>query len=219
MVTIDKLASDLLSSTRVLAAPIFPDAFVEGVLFFKRAGVYYIIYSSCCCCWYATRVALSYYNTVISLIAATISLFREMNEILSLCLSCVRYLLVWHSSCCDSTAGAGAVVYRATAISGPWLQQPRDVNCNAISPICAGMPSPYPKRPTGHLIIPAQGFNIARLRGPGGGPGDLNATYVWTGERWLSGPYAPSHKCVGDCAPATGVCTRDPRFRKGHEFT
>lgn len=24
---------------------------------------------------------------------------------------------------------------------------------------------------------------------------------------------------VGDCVPATGVCARDPRFRKGHEFT
>ena len=26
-------------------------------------------------------------------------------------------------------------------------------------------------------------------------------------------------RSVGDCAPATGVCARDPRFRKGHEFT
>lgn len=30
MVTIDRLADDLLSSTRQLAAPIFPDSFVEG---------------------------------------------------------------------------------------------------------------------------------------------------------------------------------------------
>ena len=30
MVTIDRLAPDLLSSTRQLAAPIFPDSFVEG---------------------------------------------------------------------------------------------------------------------------------------------------------------------------------------------
>lgn len=50
MVTIDRLEPDLLSSTRQLAAPIFPDPFVEGVLFFKRRGYYYLVYSSCCCC-------------------------------------------------------------------------------------------------------------------------------------------------------------------------
>ena len=167
MVTIDRLAPDLTSSTLQLAAPIFPDSFVEGVLFFKRRGIYYIVYSSCCCC---------------------------------------------------CTAGAGAVVYRATNISGPWERQARDVNCDADAPICAGMPAPQRERPTGHLIIPAQGFNVCRLRGAGG-DGDENATYLWTGERWLSGPYAPSSKCEGDCAAPTGVCARDPRFVKGHEFS
>ena len=38
MVTIDRLSPDLLSSTGQLAAPVFPDFFVEGVIFFKRAG-------------------------------------------------------------------------------------------------------------------------------------------------------------------------------------
>ena len=71
----------------------------------------------------------------------------------------------------------------------------------------------------GQLIIAAQGFNVARLPGAGSDDNDTDATYVWTGERWLSGPYAPSSNCTGDCAAPTGVCARDPRFRKGHEFT
>ena len=83
------------------------------------------------------------------------------------------------------------------------------------------MPAPAAdRRPTGQLIIPAQGFNVVRLAGGGGGGGGGAAdTYLWTGERWLSGPFAPSTKCVGDCAQPTGVCARDPRFRKGHEFS
>ena len=78
------------------------------------------------------------------------------------------------------------------------------------------MPSPFPtQRPTGHLIIPAQGFNVARLPGASGD----NDHYIWIGERWLSGPFAPSKQCTGDCAKPTGACARDPRFLKGHEFT
>lgn len=77
----------------------------------------------------------------------------------------------------------------------------------------------HPDRPTGQLIIPAQGFNVARLRGAGEADADEDAVYVWTGERWLSRPHAPNSTCIGDCAPTTGVCARDPRFRKGREFT
>ena len=246
MVTIDKLAPDLLSSTQQQIGPVFPDSFVEGVLLFKRSGLYYLIYSSCCCC---------------------------------------------------CTAGAGATVYSASDIAGPWTRQSKDVNCHADVPICAGMPDhEHPDRPTGQLIIPAQGFNVARLRGAGGSDADKDAVYIWTGERWLSGAHAPNSTCIGDstsnllcacresvnvepllpqgrvvlallftdylqthtcivrnpstyhhhdpldflaflgryvlltdwlrrrhdtgdCAPATGVCARDPRFRKGHEFT
>ncbi len=110
MVTIDRLSPDLLSSTQQQVGPVFPDSFVEGVLLFKRAGVYYLIYSSCCCC---------------------------------------------------CTAGAGATVFRSESITGPWVRQPHDVNCRASVPICAGMvDSEHPSRPTGQLIIPAQGFNV-----------------------------------------------------------
>ena len=169
MVTIDRLAPDMLSSSQQQVGPIFPDSFVEGVIFFKRDGFYYLIYSSCCCC---------------------------------------------------CTAGAGATVFRASHIAGPWTRQSRDVNCHADVPICAGMPDhEHPARPTGQLIIPAQGFNVARLQGPGGVDDDKDAVYIWTGERWLSGPFAPNSTCIGDCVAATGACARDPRFRKGHEFT
>jgi hypothetical protein len=164
MVTIDILAKDYLSSTLQLAAPIFPDTFVEGVMLFKRSGFYYLIYSSCCCC---------------------------------------------------CSAGAGAVVFRASSVSGPWVRQERDVNCGADVPICAGMASPHPDRPTGHLTIAAQGMNVARLRGPTAS----SDVFLWIGERWMSGPFAPTNpRCIGDCMPPTGVCARDPRFMKGHEF-
>jgi hypothetical protein len=143
------------------------------------------------------------------------------------------YYVIYSSCCCCCTAGAGAVVYRATALAGPWHRQGRDVNCRLDVPICAGMKAPQKERPMGGLIIPAQGFNVARFPGPsgvsssgegggGGGRGgddDVAATYLWSGERWLSGPFAPSPHCVGDCAPASGTCARDPRYRKGHEFT
>ena len=94
-----------------------------------------------------------------------------------------RYYLVYSSCCCCCTAGAGAVVFSAESIGGPWLRQARDVNCKADAPICAGMADhEHPERPTGQLIIPAQGFNVARLAGAG--KGDEAATYLWTGERW-----------------------------------
>ena len=91
MVAIDRLKPDYIGSTGQMAAPIFPDTFVEGVMFFKREGQYYIIYSSCCCC---------------------------------------------------CTAGAGAVVYRARNISGPWVRQGQVENTLIISlPLLVTLPS------------------------------------------------------------------------------
>ena len=48
IVSIDRLAPDLLSSSKEQVA-IFPDFFVEGVMLFKRQDKYYIMYGSCCC--------------------------------------------------------------------------------------------------------------------------------------------------------------------------
>ena len=45
MVTIERLAPSLTASTQQMVAPFFPDTFVEGVQFFKRASLYYLIYS------------------------------------------------------------------------------------------------------------------------------------------------------------------------------
>ena len=57
----------------------------------------------------------------------------------------------------------GAVVWRSSHVVGPWARQPRDVNCHADAPICAGMVAPQKDRPMGQLVVPAQGFNVARL--------------------------------------------------------
>ena len=48
IVAIDRLSSDLLSSSNV-RMHVFPDYFVEGAMLFKRKGIYYSIYGSCCC--------------------------------------------------------------------------------------------------------------------------------------------------------------------------
>ena len=49
MVAIERLTPDLRHSTKVQVGHLFPDDFVEGVMIFKRQGIYYVIYSSCCC--------------------------------------------------------------------------------------------------------------------------------------------------------------------------
>ena len=48
-VAIEKLTPDLRHAANEQIGQLFPDEFVEGVMFFKRLGRYYIIYSSCCC--------------------------------------------------------------------------------------------------------------------------------------------------------------------------
>eukprot|EP01052_Picozoa_sp_SAG31_P060817 SAG31_NODE_19951_length_587_cov_2.418033_1_plen_112_part_10 len=48
MVAIDRLSTDLLSSTGETLA-ILPDSFVEGAMLFQRKGRYYVMYGSCCC--------------------------------------------------------------------------------------------------------------------------------------------------------------------------
>eukprot|EP00039_Didymoeca_costata_P003958 m.70745 g.70745 ORF g.70745 m.70745 type:complete len:389 (-) comp12161_c0_seq4:144-1310(-) len=159
-VAIDLLASDYRSSAKVTVGSMFPDSFVEGVMLFKRKGIYYVIYGSCCCAC------------------------RE---------------------------GSGAVVYSATNISGPWIRQSRDVNCNIDTPICAGMPGR--NRPQNGLIIPAQGIALSVI--PTSIPGEN--TYMWAGERWLSGPNNPP-KCETLCQADTGDCHEPSNYDKGADF-
>lgn len=162
VVTIDRLSPDLLGSTRQQVGGFFPDAFVEGVMLFKRSGIYYVLYGSCCCAC------------------------RE---------------------------GAGVVVHTATNISGPWLRQARDVNCIANTSVCAGMPAPPSlNRPTGDLIINAQGIGLSVIP-----TAHNNSVYLWSGSRWLSGPRNPT-KCTTLCQPATGVCEQPEGYIKGHDF-
>ena len=49
IVSIEKLSSDLLSSTMVNVSGFFPDDFVESPSLFKRKSIYYLTYGSCCC--------------------------------------------------------------------------------------------------------------------------------------------------------------------------
>ena len=71
-----------------------------------------------------------------------------------------RYYVIYGSCCCACKVGSGAVVSSATNIAGPWTRQPRDVNCQADAPVCAGyirqgdMPA---ERHHGNLTISAQG--------------------------------------------------------------
>jgi hypothetical protein len=49
VVSIERLADDYLSSTKVNVSGFFPDGFVESPALFKRNGTYYATYGNCCC--------------------------------------------------------------------------------------------------------------------------------------------------------------------------
>lgn len=49
VVSIERLAPDLLSSAHVGVGSFFPDDYVESPSLFKRKGRYYVTYGSCCC--------------------------------------------------------------------------------------------------------------------------------------------------------------------------
>jgi hypothetical protein len=164
-----------------------PDYFVEGAMLFKRGARYYVVYGSCCC-------------------------------------ACRQ--------------GSGAVVLSATNLAGPWTRQSKDVNCRADAEVCAGFPSEQgeKERPTGQLIISAQGLGLSVLRqtaaartvavgartragGAGGRSGgdDDDVTFLWQGERWLSGPNNPAG-CTTLCQNATGVCAQSPDYNKAADL-
>ena len=125
------------------------------------------------------------------------------------------YYVIYGSCCCACRQGSGAVVSTAPTIRGPWTRQTRDANCNADAPVCAGMPDGQiaHERPLGHLTISAQGTAVSVL--PSGGTDD--ATVLWHGQRWLSGPHNPP-ACTTLCDPPTGVCQQAPNYVKGADF-
>ena len=49
LVSIERMASDYLSSSLVNVSGFFPDGLVESPSLFKRGGTYYATYGSCCC--------------------------------------------------------------------------------------------------------------------------------------------------------------------------
>jgi len=63
---------------------------------------------------------------------------------------------------CAFTAGSGAVVHSAKNISGPWVQQSRDVNCQAEAPMCGAPGFPKEDRPLS-ITIHAQGLGLSKI--------------------------------------------------------
>jgi hypothetical protein len=79
--------------------------------------------------------------------------------------------------------------------------------------VCAGMPDEEIAglRPLGQLTIAAQGTGISVVRGKEGD------TFLWHGQRWLSGRHNPPG-CMTLCDPPTGVCKQPPDYVKGEDF-
>ncbi len=158
MVAIERLTPDLRHSTKVQVGHLFPDDFVEGVMIFKRRGIYYVMYSSCCCA---------------------------------------------------SRYGSGAVVHSAKNISGPWVQQTQDVNCQAQAPICGAPGFPKEHRPL-DITVHAQGLGLSLV-------GD---EYVWQGERWLSAPgnNASCGSLCEACGPGQDI-SYGQDYVKGYDYS
>ena len=138
-----------------------------------------------------------------------------------------KYYMIYSSCCCACREGSGAVVFSATNISGPWTRQHKDVNCRTPvgeepARICAGMPDPDAsgkQRPTGRLVIPAQGFSISLIPTSAAEGGDTTmTTYVWQGQRWLSGPNNPV-ECPTLCGPAVGKCAQAANYSNANDYS
>ena len=108
------------------------------------------------------------------------------------------YYIIYSECCCACRAGSGAIVFTAQNLTGPWTRQPLDANCAEEQPVCDGT----------HAEIHAQGLGLSII-------GD---TYLWQGERWLSGAHNPA-ECPSLCAAPTGVCAQPPDYIKGADFS
>lgn len=121
------------------------------------------------------------------------------------------YYTMYGSCCCFCRGGSGAVVYRASSISGPWTRQPLDVNCNSTQPgdICGA----YGDRVTGGITVSAQGIGLSLIPLTDG-----TTAYLWHGERWLSAANNPPN-CPDECQPSTGQCADPPGYIKGNGYS
>jgi len=120
-----------------------------------------------------------------------------------------RYYATYGSCCCFCRNGSGVVVYSASSLSGPWVRQPYDVNCQANKSICGG----YGERVGDPLTITAQGIGLSLI------PTVQNGiAIVWHGERWLSAPHN-NPSCPDECRPETGICAEPPNYVKGYGYS
>lgn len=197
MVFIEELEPDLRHAANKTVFGPFPDQFVEGVMFFKRKGVYYIIYSSCCCACREGSGAVVY---TAENVAGPWT--KQSNDV-----NCNLPKISTLSLPPPVPSGDRMLA----AAPEPALGR------GGSSRICAGMPAPAGlpdgPRPTGHIIINAQGFSISTLMSSTGEP-----IFLWLGQRWMSGPNN-NPNCTTLCVGATGACSQDPRYSAGNDFT
>lgn len=121
------------------------------------------------------------------------------------------YYYAYGSCCCFCRGGSGLVVYQARNISGPWVRQPFDLNCNATDPtaICGA----YGDRDGGGLNIAGQGIGLSFIE-----LADGTTAILWQAERWLSAPNNPP-LCPDECQSSVGPCADPPNYIKGHGFS
>jgi len=115
------------------------------------------------------------------------------------------YYVTYGSCCCFCRGGSGVVVYASTNITGPWVRQPYDVNCQPKSVICGA----YGERVLGNLTISAQGIGLSLLPLTDGG-----VAYLWQGERWLSAAHNDP-TCPDECR----ACSEPANYVKGSGFS
>ena len=131
------------------------------------------------------------------------------------------------AACCTGGVESGGKICKAPSDSACVMPPPPPVIPNGTF-ICAGMAAPLvDRRPTGRLIIPAQGFSVSALPGthslslqPNGSamvaPAE-ETTFMWLGQRWLSGPGNPP-RCTTLCTAPTGDCAA-PAYSNSNDFS
>eukprot|EP01050_Picozoa_sp_SAG11_P010753 SAG11_NODE_1097_length_5882_cov_3.116376_4_plen_146_part_00 len=108
------------------------------------------------------------------------------------------YYIIYSECCCACRAGSGAIVLAAQNLSGPWVRQPLDANCAVASAACDGA----------HAVVHAQGLGLSVI----------GNTYLWQGERWLSGAHNPA-KCPSLCTTPSGLCAQSADYIKGADYS
>lgn len=115
------------------------------------------------------------------------------------------YYVTYGNCCCACRQGAGLVVFTAPAVTGPWSRQKThpDINCpRADVDICRG-----DAFTTGNFTIPAQGYTVSQIQTQKG------TSFLWMGNRWLSGPHN-NPECKNLCK---GPACKQPGYFVGQD--